>query len=149
MIELIFSLIAALLCIASYDGSCVDLSRFARPELADLPAVMTFYDPARCLKPDATERDLINCDSDPTRTADGSIVSEDLYGVAAACDRSLLGSRVEIIGLGIFECRDTGGMIKPTWSPHYGRWVIYFDVLLHEAPSWNYMLFDEWRVVGE
>lgn len=128
-----------LLCIASLDGSCADLDHYMRPAFEDLPAVATWYDPSL---------GGINCDDDCTRTADGSMVSEELYGVAAACDRSLLGSIVAIDGLGTFECRDTGSAIRPTWSPHHDRWVLYFDVMLHDDPSWNYWIFEHWSIVG-
>ena len=110
-----------------------------QPHYQDLPAVVTWYDPAR---------GGINCNEDCTTVADGTKVTEELYGVTAACDQRLLGRIIKIGSIGEFRCRDTGGMIKPTWSKHYQRWVLYFDIMLHENPEWNYWLFEDWRIVG-
>lgn len=118
-----------------------------QPYYQDLPAVVTWYDPSKCLKPDATPEDMINCDSDPEHVADGTEITEDLYGVTAACDRRLLGRIIKIGDIGTFRCKDTGGMIEPTWSKHHQRWVLYFDVMLHENPYWNYWLIEDWSIL--
>ena len=112
------------------------------PPFWELPAVVTWYDPSLCAYPEGK----INCDSDPTHVADGTLITEDLYGEIAACDRRLLGRDVTIGNIGTFRCRDTGGMIKPMWSRYYERWVLYFDIMLHENPYYNYWLFEEWGV---
>jgi hypothetical protein len=105
------------------------------PPYWELPAVMTWYDPSI---------GGINCDDDCNHVADGTLITEDLYGQIAACDRRLLGHNVTIEGVGTFRCRDTGGMIRPMWSQYYQRWVLYFDIMLHESPEYNYWLFEEW-----
>jgi len=120
---------------------------FEEPDFQDLPAVVTWYDPSLCTRPGATADDMINCDSNPEFVADGTRVTEDLYGVTAACDQRLLG-RIIKIGELEFRCRDTGGMIRPMWSKHYDRWVLYFDVMMHENPEWNYWLWEKWSVVN-
>ena len=116
--------------------------RTVPPPLMDLPIVLTWYDPILCSEPGGE----INCNSDPDHVADGTPVSESLYGVVAACDERLLGSWITIEGIGEFKCRDTGGMIRPTYSEHYGRWILFADIMLHENPQWNFFLFEEWSV---
>ena len=132
----IFTVYAILFGVEQFDPS---IEPPKQPYYQDLPAVVTWYDPSQ---------GGINCNEDCTTVADGTKVTEDLYGVTAACDRRLLGRIVKIEGIGTFRCRDTGGMIEPTWSRHYQRWILYFDVMLHENPEWNYWLIEEWRVVG-
>lgn len=109
--------------------------------LYDLPAIVVVYDPAL---------GGINCDSDCTTIATGKLLPE-MYGVIAACHPDLLWRTVEIAGIGIYECLDTGGEIGVRWSDHFQRLVLYFDILYDIVnlgfPSWAGMLIEDWRIV--
>ena len=107
-------------------------------ELEDFPAVVTYYEPLL---------GGINCDGDCGTMATGPI-EEWMYGEYMACHTDLLGAYVTFDGIGTFRCMDTGGMMVPLWSQHYGEEVLYFDVLLHETPEWNYWRWspDNWHI---
>lgn len=115
------------------------------PPIHELPVVMVWYDPSLCSEPGGE----INCDGDPDHVADGTRIDDSYYGSVAACDPSLLGSWIWIEGIGEFKCRDTGGMIRPMYSEHYERWVLFVDIMLHENPPWNYSLIENWNVRWE
>jgi len=121
-------------------GACGDVacSRESQVDLLqDLPAVVTYYNPSE---------GGINCDADCSHVADGTEVTDDLYGASMACDESLLGRTVTLPGIGTFPCKDTGGLVGPGWSHYYGRLVLYFDVMLKEEPSWNFVLLEDWEL---
>lgn len=116
----------------------IERTRVVKPELTEYPAVVTYYEPLD---------GGINCDDDCTTMATGSI-EEWMYGQYMACHVDLLGAYVTFDGIGTFRCMDTGGMIDLRWSEHHNAMVLYFDVLLHETPEWNFWLLppDNWHV---
>lgn len=112
------------------------------PPVEELPVLVTYYDPLTCITPDGTIEVNINCDSDPTRFADGTAVSSANYGNTAACIPEWLGREITLEGVGTVTCRDTGGSIAVVYNDYYGRWVIHVDMMLPEEPSFNYWLVD-------
>lgn len=102
------------------------------PPLNSFPAVVTFYAP---------ERGGRNCDGDCSNTATGDI-EEWQYGYYMACHQDLLGHYVTFEGIGTWRCMDNGDDVTILWSPHYGRFVLFFDALLYEEPPWNFALWE-------
>jgi hypothetical protein len=101
------------------------------PPVDPLPIVLSYYNPTL---------GGINCDSNCSVLADGTLWDESMSGNVAACLPEWLGYsiRLGVMGLGSVKCRDVGGLIKPYYSRYHGRWVIPVDVLwLGEYPAWN------------
>lgn len=106
------------------------------PPITQMPVLVTWYDPAL---------GGVNCDSDCTTYADGTLVTPDDYGQVSACIPEWLGASITIDGLGSFMCRDTGASIGVDYNVYYEGWVIYVDILHEEPPDWNYQL-REWQL---
>lgn len=109
-----------------------------RRQLSDYPAVVTYYEPLN---------GGINCDDDCSTMATGPI-EEWMYGKYMACHPDLLGQYVTFDGIGTFRCMDTGGMVTTAWSQHHNAMVLYFDVLLHDTPEWNFWFWspEDWHI---
>jgi hypothetical protein len=112
--------------------------------ITSLPAVVTVYDP---------RLGGINSNDDPEHFASNIPVTEEWYGVAAACDPSLLGWAIDLSWMGEFKCVDTGGKIKSSYSKYHKQQVLFFDILWPleeegEYPDWNYSLIEDWSVIG-
>lgn len=121
--------------------ACLPSLNLEMPPVESILAVLTWYDPGLCAGDDGE----INCDSDPLHLAGMTPVTEDLYGVTAACIPEWFDRRVTLRGYGRLHCLDTGGAIRPFFSEYYGQWVVPVDALLHEPPAENYQLF-EWSL---
>ena len=83
-------------------------------------------------------------------------VSDDYYGVMAACDPSLFGNWVEVLDMTLF-CGDNFGTLngQPVKTVYFdddlGAWAVRFDVFYPIAadglPLWNYAADPGWRVL--
>ena len=121
------------------------------PDITQAVALVTVYDVALC---------------DPGQpclqgNGDGFFasmipVSADHYGSMAACDPSLFGEYVNVLGMTLF-CGDSFGTWngQPVKTLYYDRdlgfWVVRFDVFYPVAadglPPWNYATDPGWRVL--
>lgn len=109
---------------------------------SELMFVGSWYDPALC-----RFGYTINCDENPTVTADGSLVA-DCYGYCMACPAGWLGRQFEFAdGVGNWQCRDRGGDIKPTYGERYvgyywEGWYVPLDFMWpyeRGDPHWAYL----------
>lgn len=111
-------------------------------EPQELQLRASWYNPRLC-----AEGHSINCDDDPEHTADGTPV-DDCFGVCIACPLGWYGEYIDLYWLGVWQCRDHGGDIKPTWGRTYTpsgfvtTWFLYVDFMTYEEPSWAYLLLD-------
>lgn len=112
-----------------------------QPDIAELPAIVTWYDPARGGS---------NCDEGECgHFADGSRVTEDDYGRVAAGPPQLFYRWLRLPGIGVFHVRDQGGAVKIHFNWRYWRWAFFVDVLSHQAIECNYCLIEDWSIENE
>lgn len=147
-------------------GDCVELGRYeyiCEAETSDMPAYLSAYDTAWC------DQYPTNGYGDCSHFANGTPVDPLWYGVAMACPYDLVPSKVVVptSGLGVMECIDTGGAIKPDYREVWivaadgsrelrFSWVIIFDVYhqftcdpIHPEcwPTFSLQAHEEWEIV--
>lgn len=116
----------------------------------ELPVRASWYDPF--LETDSQEVADIQCMEPCHLLGDGTAV-EDAYGWAVACPLGWHGRWITVQFAGTWQCRDSGGAIRPTWMevfiPGEGmrmEWFLTLDFLLKEQPSWAYLLLP-WKEI--
>lgn len=120
---------------------------YCTADITDFIGVASFYDPAR---------GKINCYHDPLTNEDtcdklgDGTPTETAYGWAMACPVGMLNTKIEFVhddtgqNLGVWECRDHGGAIHPTFGKRWtgtefiNTWYIPYDFLLHNEEWWAY-----------
>jgi hypothetical protein len=127
-------------------GDCIwQLTRWVcMAEVDEIPIWASTYDYAICAE------SPINCDSDPTVTANGTPTSPDLYWNTAACPHGWVGKTV-VTDFGSVLCNDRGGAINLTYRRVWvhlteggwevmGMWVWIVDYMMpiDEQPYWAY-----------
>lgn len=120
------------------------------PSIYEMPFLVTVYDTALC-------EDGESC---LQGNGDGYFasmvpVSDDWYGIMAACDPALFGLWVNVSGLGTVYCGDSFGYfngepVETIIQMDDGQWVtrmdVFYPVAANGYPSWNYNLFYDWSV---
>lgn len=104
-------------------------------DLEELPIWASYYNPALC------DESPINCFEDTGEfLGDGTPVA-DGYGRYMACPMGMYGMELDIEDIGVWQCRDHGGMVTPRYGEVYTAdgfvtgWHLIGDFLL-EAPEW-------------
>jgi len=127
------------------------LDQLQQPPIEEMPLFLSWYDPALC---DDNHGIMINCDSDPSTLAGGTAVTDEIYGVAAACIPEWFDMWLDIPGVGRRHCLDTGGAIQIVFRETYTGdgfvwgWCVVVDLLEHheEPPAWQYSLVEGWTI---
>jgi hypothetical protein len=108
-------------------------------DMEDLPLWTSYYDPAL---------GGINCLNDTCEHLGDGTPVKDGYGRYMACPPGMYGLELEIEDIGIWQCRDHGGMVVPRYSRVYTPdgfvtgWHLIADFLLTAPEWWTYTLCD-------
>lgn len=130
-------------------GACFDIldTAYCIAPVESIPLWASTYDWDVC------DDYPINCDDDPSVTANGTQTGDELYWTSAACPHDWLGMQIQT-PYGDWACNDRGGAVHLDWRTVYrpesgfvDEWVFVVDfaVPFEEQPYWAYLPIDDWR----